>query len=107
LRNEESTVTVAVRKYVPLDYQREITKDVFDLTSGEDWRIVFPYVINHLPLPVWKVRYIRTFVWAAPYRSQEIGLMILPHVDSVTWAFLTREIPEIIPRGLSGYHRYY
>lgn len=107
LRNEENTVTVAMRKYVPIDYQREITKEVFDMTSGKAWSVVMPWVIEHLPVPAWKARYVKTFVWANPMRAQEIGLILYPRIDSVTWAFLSREIPEIIPRGLSGYKRYY
>lgn len=107
LRNEENTITVAVRKYVPVDYQKQIAKDCFDLTNGDTWRVVMPYVINNLPVPQWKVRYLRTFIWAEPMRAQEIGLMLYPNLDAVTWAFLAREVPEIIPRGLAGFDRYY
>ena len=107
MRNEENTVTVAVRKYVPIDYQKQMTNEAFELTSGTTWRTVFPYMIKHLPVPAWKSRYIRTFIWANPMRAQEIGLMLYPNLDTVSWSFLAREIPEIVPRGLSGYSRYY
>jgi tellurite resistance protein TehA-like permease/glutaredoxin len=107
MRNEENTVTVVVRKYIPLDYQIQMSAQVYDVTSGEAWRVVMPYVVNHLPAPTWKVRYIRTFIWANPMRAQEIGLILYPNLDTVTWTFLAREIPEMIPRGLSGFDRYY
>lgn len=107
MRNEEATVTNVVRKYMPLEYQMELTKRVFELTSGEEWRKVLPWVVNNLPVSAWKVRYVKTFIWAAPTRAQEIGLMLYSGVDSVTWVFLAREIPEIVPRGLCCSQRIY
>jgi hemerythrin-like domain-containing protein len=107
LRNEEATVTVAVRKYIPVEYQMDIVKKVFDLTSGEEWRKIMPYALNNLPVPAWKVRYLKTFIWANPQRAQEIGMYLYPTLDSVAWVFLAREMPEIIPRGLPGFTRMY
>ena len=40
-----------------------------------------------------------------PERSHEIGMMIYRGVDSVEWSRLVLEIPEMIPRGLSGYRK--
>jgi len=107
LRNEEVTLTNVMRKYVPLDYMKVYTQECYEITSGDAWRVVMPYVINNLPAPSWKVRYLRCFIWADPTRAQELGLILYPNLDTVTWAFLAREIPEIIPRGLAGYKRYY
>lgn len=42
-----------------------------------------------------------------PERAQEIGLIVYRGVDSVMWAFLVSEIPEMIPRGLEGYKKIY
>ncbi|RYH22982.1 DUF4395 family protein [archaeon] len=107
LRNEETTFTAVVRKYVPVEYQMEIVQKMFDRTSGEEWRKVLPFVVSHLPVPVWKARFVKCLVWANPTRAQEIGLMLYPNVDSVTWLFVAREVPEIVPRGVTGHHRIY
>ena len=42
-----------------------------------------------------------------PERSQEMGMMIYRGVDSVEWSRLVLEIPEVTPRGLSGYRKIY
>lgn len=42
-----------------------------------------------------------------PERAQEIGLIVYRGVDSITWTFLSSEIPEMIPRGLPGYKKIY
>lgn len=47
----------------------------------------------------------KTFVWACPDRAQQIGLMCYRGLDSIDWAFLSEEMPEIIPRGLPGWKR--
>eukprot|EP01041_Mallomonas_annulata_P011269 gene11269-23576_t len=107
LRDEEQSVTVVIRKNIPLARQREITARCFDITSSEDWHVVLPFVVKNLAVPMWKVRFIRTFIWSMPERAQEIGLMMYRGVDSQLWAFLSEEIPEMIPRGLPGWKRIY
>ena len=42
-----------------------------------------------------------------PERAHELGHIIYRGVDSVLWAYLSSEVPEIIPRGLPGYKRIY
>lgn len=107
LRNEESTITVAARKYLSLDYQMQISREVFDVTPASGWRLVIPFVVNNLPTAVWKSRYIKTFTWGYPSRAQEIGLMLYHSVDAITWLSIIKELPEIIPRGLPGHKRIY
>lgn len=105
LRDEEQSITVVIRKYVSLARQKEATQRAFDVTSTEDWHIVIPFVLKNLAVPMWKVRFLRTFVWAMPDRAQEIGLIVYRGVDSVLWTFIAEEIPEMIPRGLAGFRR--
>jgi len=107
LRNEESTITVVARKYLPVEYQIEIVRELFAMTSAEKWRQIMPFVVNNLPHNVWKVRYVKAFLWANPLRAQEIGLNLYHSVDSITWLMLTREVPQIIPRGAAGHKRIY
>ena len=63
LRNEENTITVAIRKYASLERQRAATRQAFDLTSSADWHDTLPYIIRNLPVPMWKIRFVRTFIW--------------------------------------------
>lgn len=107
LRNEECTFTVVARKYMPIDEQIQLASEVFDLTDSTTWHQVMPFVINNLPCDVWKVRYLKTFLWAQPSRAQEVGLMVYHGVDSITWLMLVKEMPEIAPRGLPSHKRVY
>ena len=63
LRNEENTITVVIRKYASLERQREATRKAFDLTSTADWHTTLPYLLRNLPVPMWKIRLVRTFTW--------------------------------------------
>jgi hypothetical protein len=107
LRNEENTITAVIRKYTNIERQRALTRQVYGITSSENWHKVLPFVVNSVEVPTWKVRFVRTFIWAMPERAQEIGLIVYRGVDSVTWSFLAAEIPEMVPRGLHGYKRIY
>lgn len=42
-----------------------------------------------------------------PERAQQLGLMVYRVVDDVTWVEVARDLPEVVPRGLPGHHRYY
>lgn len=107
LRNEENTLSVAARKYVGVELTCEIIKKCWDITGISEWRKVMPFVVEHLPLPAWKLRYVRTILWTVPSRAHEIGLCLYHGCDSVTWQFLIQEMPELIPRGLPGYKKIY
>lgn len=107
LRSEEATFTVIARKIVPFEHMVEINRRVFDLGTAETWATVMPFMVRMLPMPAWKVRYVKTFLVANHNRAQEIGLMIYRGVDSGLWTWISSEIPDIIPRGLPGYRKQY
>lgn len=107
LRNEETTVTLAIRKYIPLAVQRDLAAAAFNSTSVEDWHVIIPFMMKNLPAPVWKARYLKAFIWGRPEFAQILGLMVYRTVDSVVWTFVSTEVPEIIPRGLPGHSKLY
>lgn len=107
LRHEEAGISVVARKYFPLDVQKRLTEAVFTLTPIEKWYLIIPFTLKNLAMPMWKAQFLRTFIWANPSRAQEIGLIVYRTVDSVTWASLAEEIPEMIPRGNCGFRRAY
>jgi hemerythrin-like domain-containing protein len=65
MRNEEHSILTVVRKYVPIERQREATRKSFNLTSSEDWHVTLPYLLKNLPMRVWKVQLVRCFVWVS------------------------------------------
>lgn len=107
LRSEEASISVVARKYIPIEVQRSITDRVFSLTPAEDWQKILPFTLASLNMPLWKSQFVKTFIWANSARAQELGLMLYRSVDSVTWASLAEEMPEIIPRGECGFRRAY
>ena len=70
LRNEEHSILTVIRKYIPLERQRDAMRKAYALTSSEDWHIVLPYVIKNLPMPLWKVQAVRSLVWVSKFELQ-------------------------------------
>lgn len=106
LRDEEDNISPVGRRYVPLAMHKACIAKVFESTDHAVWYELLPWVVNNLPMHWQRVRYIKTFLWAAPERAQQLGAMVALGVDSVRWALLTAELPEIIPRGAAGWTRY-
>lgn len=63
LRNEEHSLLTVLRKYVPIERQREATRKAFNLTASEDWQVILPYIIKNLPMSLWKVQLVRSLIW--------------------------------------------
>lgn len=53
-----------------------------------------------------RLTYIRAFLWAMPERCQQIGVMVALGTDPVNWYRIRKAIPDIIPRGESGYKHF-
>lgn len=106
-KDEEATVLVSSRKYVPLETTMKLADMAYRSTSNEEHAIVLPFVVKYLPVLEWKIRYLRCYIWANPACAHELGLCIYRNCDDVLWSFLSERIPEMIPRGLPGYRRYY
>eukprot|EP01062_Namystynia_karyoxenos_P077584 TRINITY_DN783_c0_g2_i1.p2 TRINITY_DN783_c0_g2~~TRINITY_DN783_c0_g2_i1.p2 ORF type:complete len:1063 (+),score=370.10 TRINITY_DN783_c0_g2_i1:116-3190(+) len=69
------------------------------------WRVVLPWVIHNLDMPMMRTRFVRALTWAVPERAQLIGEMIYRGVEDHEWNALAVDVPEIIPRGLPGWLR--
>jgi hypothetical protein len=50
---------VVLTKYLPLDRQKEVVRECYELSAGadSDWHTVLPYTISMLAVPDWKVSY--------------------------------------------------
>jgi hypothetical protein len=106
-QDEENTVLVSSRKYVPVETMMKLSRQAYQSTPPEEFAIVLPFVMKYLPVVEWKIRYLRCYIWAYPPCAQEIGLCVYRHCDDVLWSVLSERIPEMIPRGLPGFKRYY
>lgn len=107
LIQEELNLQPIGRKYIPLELQKQISRQVWDITSAEKWGVIVPYVINNLPRHTQRVRYIKVLLWSMPERAHQIGSIIYRNVDAVMWERLRVEVPEIIPRAAYNWKRYY
>lgn len=106
-RDEEATVLVSSRKYVPLETMTGLAAAAYKSTSNEEHAVVIPFSLKYLPVLDWKIRYVRCYIWGYPPCAQELGMCIYRNCDDVLWSLVSEKIPEIIPRGLPGYRRYY
>lgn len=65
-----------------------------------------PLVINSIRRHPERIMFVRMLLWAMPQRASQIGTMLALGVDTVMWQRISDEIPDINPRGMSGWHRY-
>ena len=107
LQGEEDNLQPIGRKHLPLEIQKQISRDVWNSTSADKWEVVIPFVINNLPRHLQRVRYLKALLWPMPERAHQIGAIVYRNVDAVMWETLRVEVPEMIPRGLPNYRRYY
>jgi len=78
---------------------------ILPIEKTQVWRVVLPWIIQHLPMPMQRARFVKAMIWAVPERAQHIGEMIYRGVEDHEWCALTTDVPEIIPRGLPGWQR--
>ena len=107
LRGEEDNLNPIGRKHIPLELSKQISREVWNVTSADKWEIIVPFIILNLPRQMQRVRYLKVLTWSMPERAQQIGAIVYRNVDAVMWERLRTELPEIIPRGSPGWKRYY
>eukprot|EP00238_Polyblepharides_amylifera_P009541 CAMPEP_0196572832 /NCGR_PEP_ID=MMETSP1081-20130531/2808_1 /TAXON_ID=36882 /ORGANISM="Pyramimonas amylifera, Strain CCMP720" /LENGTH=910 /DNA_ID=CAMNT_0041890289 /DNA_START=61 /DNA_END=2793 /DNA_ORIENTATION=+ len=107
LKSEETHIQPIIRKYLPIEMHKEVIRRCFKETEIELLFKYVPAVLMHLPHPTQRERFVRTFLWAMPESAQHLGLMISIGVSPVMWYQLSKEIPDIIPRGLPGWKRFH
>lgn len=107
LQGEEDHLNPIGKRYIPLELQKQLARKAFEITSAEHWEVILPYLINNLPRTGQRVRLLKTLCWSMPERAQQLGAIMYRGCDSVKWELISFEIPEIIPRGVSNWRRYY
>ena len=84
-----------------------LSMQVWKSTCSEDWAVILPWTVNMLPYLPQRLRYLRSLLWAMPENAQLVGRMVALGVDGVQWSRIINHIPELVPRGASGWHRYH
>lgn len=107
LKGEEDNLNPIGKKHLPIAIQKDISRRVWEITSADRWEIIIPYIIENLPRHPQRIRYLKVLLWSMPERAHQIGAILYRNVDAVMWERLRDEVPEIVPRGESGYWRYY
>ena len=104
---EEGHIQPILRKYVPNQLQKIILEKVWEATDYSKWSILIPWILrNQHKLPQ-RILFLKTLMWAMPYRCQQIGLIVHRGCNDVLWADIAQQLPELIPRGLNGWRRQY
>jgi len=104
---EEFHINHVGKKYFNWQIAKGVVRSIFESTSAEKWYILMPFIINNVPYYGRKIRFLVCLRWAMPERIQLIGGMIYDGVSPVMWKRLVRFVPQMIPRGISGWSRYY
>lgn len=104
---EELYVNHVPKKYFNPKITRKLTRQIWESTSAEKWAVLVPFVINFSPLLGQKARFLRCLRWAMPERIQQVGGMVYDGVSPTMWQRLTKFVPEMAPRGVFGWTRYY
>ena len=88
-----------------LDFPPKLPTEPIPFAKQQILRVVLPYMVRWLPIPMQKTRFVRSLAWAIPENAQLIGDMVYRGVDDSTWACLAADVPECVPRGLPGWVR--
>ncbi|PSC71350.1 C4-dicarboxylate ABC transporter [Micractinium conductrix] len=108
LRGEEEHLQRVGRKQLNLDLQKEMLRKIWDNTPPEVWAEYLPWTVANLPMHQQRVKFVRCWaVWVVPERAQLIGRWVALGVDQPTWERLAASVPEVVPRGASGWRRYF
>lgn len=106
LIGEETELQPVGRKHVPIDVQKEVMRKIFEMTPATVLADFFPWCVSNMPLTGQRVKFCRCWLWAVPERAQQIGAWLALGLDAPTWARLTAQVPEIVPRGAPGWKKY-
>eukprot|EP00041_Stephanoeca_diplocostata_P019409 m.418837 g.418837 ORF g.418837 m.418837 type:complete len:1030 (-) comp21294_c1_seq7:310-3399(-) len=108
LDGEEENLNPIGRKHIPLAIQRTLVQRVWEVTPIAAWTVIIPYMLENMPRIPQRKKYIRSLIWGlGPERAQQVGTIVYKNCDAVMWEVLAQDIPEIIPRGVPGWRRYY
>jgi hypothetical protein len=107
LQGEEMHLQRLGRKQLNVDLQKAMIRSVWDMTPVDVWQIMMPWIVENAPMHQQRVKFVRAWLWSVPERAQLIGRMIYMKCDPAIWERLVVAVPEIVPRGVAGWRRFY
>ena len=79
---------------------------MWDITPAEERFRFFPLVVKHQRRHPERLAFLRVLLQAMPERARQIGVMLALTLDVPTWQRIAEEMPDLVPRGMSGYRRF-
>ena len=107
LKTEELNLINIPQKYTNLKSQKRLIRQTYWMCTRDEWAQFFPFVVHWIDNDVRRVRFLSCFRWALPDEIQRIGMWVYLGVEEREWRRLAVQFPDMIPRGLSGWRRYY
>jgi tellurite resistance protein len=104
---EQENLTPIISKHFNGKLQKELSKKLWKSLPARVCRIIVPFVINSLVLHKRRVMYLKAWQMSMPERMQLLGQYVYQGVDDIMWDRLRVDVPEMIPRHLDGYEKYF
>lgn len=104
LSAEESHISPTNRKFANFEIMKEAGRNIF-MESEQHWRKLLPFALNTLPMHKPRRRLLECFRYIVPERMQALGIFVYNGVEPAMWDELSKDIPEMIPRGIPGWVR--
>jgi hypothetical protein len=86
---------------------QRLSRRMFESVPTNAWRKILPFVVNHMDIHPRRVAFLSTMVNSMPERAQLIGQMVYEGVPPSMWDRVSADVPQIIPRGVSGHWHLY
>ena len=64
-KTEEDDMNPIGKKYYSLQQQKQIIRQVWEVTTFENWNIFIPFIVMNLPYPGQRVRFLRCLRWVS------------------------------------------
>eukprot|EP01099_Mayorella_cantabrigiensis_P000588 TRINITY_DN1262_c0_g1_i1.p2 TRINITY_DN1262_c0_g1~~TRINITY_DN1262_c0_g1_i1.p2 ORF type:complete len:146 (+),score=29.32 TRINITY_DN1262_c0_g1_i1:769-1206(+) len=103
---EEENLEWILRKYINVDQQKEILREIIKSLPLTTWRKIIPHLMQNIANPAKRNRMLKCFLWAMPEGVQMLSVWLQ---DALSPYFISRTIlyvPELTPRNHWNYRPY-
>jgi len=105
--SEEYHLSKVIRQHIPAPRQRTAVRQMWRLTSVNDWRVILPWMMTSLDMQSRRVGLLQSLVRSLPERAQLIGQIVHEGVPRQLWHRLTEQIPELRPKNTGLHTKFY
>jgi hypothetical protein len=79
---------------------------VWNVTSTTERFRFIPLITQHQRRQPDRLAFVQVFLWAMPERAKQVGTMLALGLDPATFQRVSEELPDIIPRGMTGWRHF-